>query len=286
MDEQGIAAQIAYPNLLGFGGQSAMKIDVELRNLSMTIFNDAMAEMQADSNGRIFPMALLPWWDIKLAVAEAERCAAMGLRGININSDPHTRGMPSLDADDWSPLWELCSDTGLPVNFHIGASDESNTWFGAGAWPTHDGNRQLAYGSTMMFLSNSRVISNIILSLMLERFPKLKMVSVESGVGWLPFVLEALEYQMQESGVKYDVPPKEIFRRQMYACSWFERDDIVHSVRALGVDNVMWETDFPHPTCLYPDALQAIEPASRKLTAEERSKVFSGNACGVYNIPG
>jgi hypothetical protein len=68
MDEQGIAAQIAYPNLLGFGGQKAMTLDPELRLVCTQIFNDAMFELQEESNHRIYPMAMVPWWDVKLAV--------------------------------------------------------------------------------------------------------------------------------------------------------------------------------------------------------------------------
>jgi len=68
MDKMGVFAQIAYPNVLGFGGQNAMKVEPELRRICTAIFNDAMAQMQGESGNRIYPMGLLPWWDIKLAV--------------------------------------------------------------------------------------------------------------------------------------------------------------------------------------------------------------------------
>ena len=90
MDEAGIHAQIVYPNILGFGGQASAKVDPELRLTCVQIYNDAMAELQEESGQRLFPMALLPWWDVGQAVKETERCAAMGLRGININSDPRS----------------------------------------------------------------------------------------------------------------------------------------------------------------------------------------------------
>ena len=285
MDGAGIHAQIAYPNVLGFGGQKSFAVDPELRLVSTQIYNDAMAEMQAESGNRIYPMALLPWWDIKEAVKEAERCHAMGLRGVNTNSDPQSVDLPDLGQDYWHPLWDLCSDKGMPVNFHIGASDESATWFGSGTWPTFNSNQKLAFGSTMMFLSNARVLSNMFVSRFLEKFPKLNFVSVESGIGWLPFILETLEYQMDEAGIKYDIRPLDLFRRQFYACAWFEQRDFVQSARSLGIDNVMWETDFPHPTCLYPDALGFMAETAEQFTPEERRKVFGGNAARIYNIP-
>lgn len=285
MDQNGIHAQIAYPNVLGFGGQAAAKLDPELRLVCTQIFNDASAEMQEQSDNRIFPMALVPWWDVKLAVAEIQRCHNMGLRGINTNTDPHTAGLPSLGETYWDPMWEICSGLNLPVNFHIGASDESMSWFGAGNWPMHNENEWFAYSSALMFIGNSRVLANIIISRFLERWPNLKMVSVESAVGWIPSFLEALEYQMNEMNIKYKVPPFEIFQRQMYACSWFEKRDLVTSARSLGVDNVLFETDFPHPTCLYPDPLTQVTSAAKGFTFDERQKVFGGNAARIYNIP-
>jgi uncharacterized protein len=284
MDQSGIWAQIAYTNLLGFGGQESMKVDAELRLVSTTILNDALAEMQADSGNRIYPMAMVPWWDIKLAVKEVERCAKMGLRGINMNSDPHIHGLPPLGDVYWDPLWETCVDLSLPVNFHIGASDESMTWRGAGLWLGHSADVELAFGSLMLFVGNMRVLSNIFFSRFLERFPTLKIVSVESGAGWIPFMLEGLEYQMAEAGVKPKDSVYEIFKRQIYSCSWFERRNIVETMRQIGADNLLFETDFPHPTCLYPEPLEYMTDVLPDMTDEERKKVFGGNAAKLYNL--
>jgi predicted TIM-barrel fold metal-dependent hydrolase len=286
MDSTGVAAQIAYPNVLGFGGQKAMLVDPELRLISTQIFNDAMAEMQAESGDRIFPMALAPWWDVKEAMVEIERCHKMGLRGVNTNSEPHTAaGVPDMGNDYWTPFWEMCSDLAMPINFHIGASDESMSWWSSGSWPSHTPDQWMAYGSTLLYVSNARVLTNIILSRFLERFPRLKIVSVESGVGWLPFLLEALEYQMQEARIPFDIRPIDLFRRQIYACCWFEKRDIVATGRALGIDNILFETDFPHPTCLYPDVLAHAAETAANFTPEERGKVFGGNAIKLYNLP-
>jgi uncharacterized protein len=289
MDESGIWAQIVYPNVLGFGGQGpSAKVDPGLRLVCTQIYNDAAAEMQADSGGRLLPMALLPWWDVHLSVAEAERCRAMGMRGVNINSDPHRHGMPDLSGDYWTPLWEYCSDAGLPVNFHIGASDASTSWFADSSWPSLTPETKLALGSTMLFLSNARVLANLIASGLLERFPRLNFVSVESGIGWIPFILEALDYSIRESGAgasgALSMAPIDYFRRQVYACFWFEHHDLVAQVRRVGVDNVMFETDFPHPTCLYPDPLERGAGVLAEFTAEERRKVFSANAARLYAV--
>jgi predicted TIM-barrel fold metal-dependent hydrolase len=285
MDENGIQAQIGYPNLLGFGGQRSAAVDSDLRLVSTRIYNEAMGEMQAESGQRIFPMALLPWWDVNEAVAEAKRCVAMGLRGVNINSDPQLHGLPNLGDPHWTPLWEICLEHDLPVNFHIGASDTSMSFGATGHWFDQWTPRELAFSSMMLFTSNVRVLTNFILSGLLDQFPTLKLVSVESGVGWIPFMLEALEYEMAECGVKSSATPREIFQRQIYACSWFERDRIVNDARRIGIGNVMFETDFPHPTCLYPGPLAYLEEAAAEFTIDERAKVFGGNAVKVYNLP-
>ncbi|EHJ62669.1 amidohydrolase family protein [Novosphingobium pentaromativorans] len=285
MDEAGFSAQIAYPNLLGFGNQKSMKVDPELRLVTTQIFNDASAEMQADSGNRVFPMILLPWWDIEASVKEAERCHAMGLRGVNLNSDPQIQGYPVLGDPHWDPLWEACSSLDLPINFHIGGGMENSDWYGQGGWPTDDPNLKMAFGSSQMPLTNYRVLSNIILSRFLEKWPKLNIVSVESGVTWIPFMLESLEYQMQDQGIEYELSPLEIFRRQIYACFWYDQVLLPEAARHLGTDHLLFETDFPHPTCAYPNALERIERSAAGFTPDERAKVFGDNAINLYNLP-
>jgi len=76
-----------------------------------------------------------------------------------------------------------------------------------------------------------------------------------------------------------------VFKRQIYACTFFEKKNFVSTLRQVGADNIMFETDFPHPACLYPDGLEYMEDAIAEMTMEERRKVFSENAARVYNIP-
>jgi predicted TIM-barrel fold metal-dependent hydrolase len=290
MDEAGIYAQIVYPNILGFGGQAAAKVDVGLRQICVEIYNDAMAELQEESGSRLFPMAMLPWWDVEAAVKETERCAKLGLRGININSDPHMHKdsagnqIPDLGAPHWDPLWQVCVDNSLPVNFHIGASETSIDWMGQQGWPSLSRELRSGISGAMLFFNNGKVVSNLIYSGLLDRFPKLKFVSVESGIGWVPFLLEALDYQLAEIAENrhFDRKPSEYFRRNFYACFWFERKDVADTLRKVGVDNVLFETDFPHPTSLYP--IDNLEWRLADLTEEERAKVLSLNAAKLYHI--
>jgi len=176
----------------------------------------------------------------------------------------------------------------MPVHFHIGASQTSLSWYGNSPWPSHGDDQKLAIGSAMMYLTNARVLANLIYSGLLERNPRLKMVSVESGIGWIPFVLESLDHQVNETApgtMDYlSMLPSEYFRRQLYACFWFEQRDVGATLERVGVDNVLFETDFPHPTCLYPDSLQHAASSLEGVSPEVVRKVLQDNAANLYRI--
>ena len=286
MDAAGIWAQILYPNFLGFGGQTAKRLDEDIKLVTFQIYNDAMAEFQEQSDNRIFPMAMLPWWNIEHAVAETRRCHKLGLRGVNTNSSCHKHGLPDLGQREWDPLWGTCCDLNMPVNFHIGSGEDD--FLAKTPWPSFSADHKLALGSTMAFVGNANVISNLLYSGVLERFPQLKITSVESGAGWIPFVLEALDYELQEATqdrTGLSMKPSEYFRRQIYACFWFEQKGLTAALDAIGPDNLMFETDFPHPTCLYPDPLGQAAGVLAKMSPDVRRKVMSENAARVYSLP-
>jgi predicted TIM-barrel fold metal-dependent hydrolase len=290
MDQSGIWAQVVYPNTIGFGGQRFIEVDdPDLQLATVQIYNEALADLQEQSGQRMFGMAVTPWWDVDLVVAEIRRAHALGLRGVNSGTGPHLHGQPDLGDPYWDPMWDVCAELEMPVNFHIGASNDTLSWFGSTPWPSHDRNHKLAIGSAMMYLSNAAVLANLIFSGVMERHPTVQFVSVESGIGWIPFFLESLDYQQVEStpgtyGSQFSLTPTEYFQRQVHGCFWFERD-LTEAVAALGDGHVMFETDYPHPTCLFPDALTSVAPAIAPLAESTRRKVMSDNAVGLYHLP-
>ena len=289
MDELGIGAHIIYPNAAGFGGQRFADLDdLVLKNMCASLYNDAMIEIQRNGQDRLFPMALMPWWSIEASVAEAERIASMGMRGVNMTSDPQQGGAPDLSSPEWDPFWEVCAAHALPINFHIGASQSTFSWFGDSPWPSLSDDRKLGLGSSMMYLSNARVLSNLIFSGLLERHPDIRFVSVESGIGWIPFLLEAIEHQFGETSPgalnELSLTPLEYFQRNIYATYWFEKRDIAHTIEVLGADNILFETDFPHPTCLFPDSMDLAAPGLATLSEEVQRKVLQDNAAALYRI--
>ena len=290
MDELGIHAQVVFPGVVGLGGQGLAGVveDVSLRTICLEIFNDASAEMQAQSGNRLLPMALLPAWDVQACVREVERAKSLGLRGVNLTSDPQDLGAPDLANPAWDPVWDACSALSLPVHFHIGASLTTMNYFGTYPWDSHDDDTKLAIGGTLLFIGNARVVVNIICSGVLDRFPDLKVVSVESGAGWVPFILEALEYEMEENApglkARLSLTPKEFFRRNFYATMWFERTNLPEWVASVGEDNIMFETDFPHPTCLFPNPLETAAHNMRDLSTSAQKKILGENALKLYAL--
>ena len=292
MDELGIDAQVLYPNSIGLGGQNLWNSveDKTLVRLCVEVYNDALAEVQAESGNRLLPMPIMPAWDIAACVREAQRCADMGYRGVNMTADPQDSGSPDLGDTAWDPFWEVCAGLNLPVHFHIGASQTSLTYFGTTYWPSQDNYVKPAIGGASLFQNNSRLLLNSAYSGMFDRHPDLKMVSVESGIGWVPFMLEAMDYELEENAPKWfdklRKRPSEYFRDNWYATFWFEtgRGDLQHLIDAVGEDNVMFETDFPHPTCLHPDPVGVMRERTASLRPETRRKVMGENAATLYRI--
>ncbi|MFR9801898.1 amidohydrolase family protein [Pseudonocardia sp. RS010] len=294
MDDQGIWAHLVYPNTVGFGGQQIGQIgDEKLRHTVVQIYNDAMAEMQAESGQRLFPMAIMPWWDRELMIKEIHRVKEIGLVGVNTVADPQEYGMPDLSEPFWAPMYDALVENGLPLNFHIGASATQQNYHGTAPWPSRNADEKLAIGSAILYMSNARILANFIYGGILERHPDLKVISVESGVGWVPFFLQALEYHYSDflgihpasSGSPMSLTPLEYFQRQCGSCFWFEDALLVEAVRYLGADTVMFESDFPHPTCLYPSPVERALKVFEGESQETKEKVFGGTAARLYHLP-
>jgi uncharacterized protein len=291
LDDFGIDAQVIFPSTIGLGGQDLGKVaDQDLCRIAVEIYNDGMAEIQEESGNRLLPMPLMPAWSIERSVAEAKRVATLGARGVNMTSDPQDLGAPDLADRAWDPFWAACAENGLPVHFHIGASVTGMTFYGKYPWPSQSEGTRLAIGGSLLFIGNARVVTNLILAGIFDRHPGLNCVSVESGVGWIPFILETLDYEMFENApddlAKLGKAPSEYFRTNLYATFWFEnnRNKLPELVESVGEDRILFETDFPHPTCLYPDPLESVEAKMGTLKPDVRAKIMGENARRLYRL--
>jgi predicted TIM-barrel fold metal-dependent hydrolase len=292
MNACGIYAQVTYSNSMGLGGQTLARAipDLALRRVCIEIYNDAMAEFQDQTAARMLPMPLLPSWDVEGSVTEAKRVAALGLRGVAMSSDPQDFGAPDLADRQWDPLWEVCADLQLPVHFHIGGSQTVDTFAGKYPWPSQREYTKQSIAGSLLIMGNARVLVNSVIAGIFDRHPALKMVSVESGIGWIPFMLESMDHEIWSSAPdeaeRLSKMPSEYFKSNWYATFWFEgkKGNLPALVEQVGEDNIMFESDFPHPTCLYPNPVEKMADRMAAFTPEVRAKLMGGNAVKLYRL--
>jgi predicted TIM-barrel fold metal-dependent hydrolase len=290
MDDMGIWAMVMYPNVGGFGAQQFLKLnDPELMLTCVQIYNDWQTEWASADSRRLLPITSIPFWDINAAVKEVRRCAAMGHKGILFTGEPQYYGKPLLGDPHWNPLWEVAVEEDLPLSFHIGSGDMAEGLL-KGRMKTYGKMAAFTELAVDIFLRNGLQLNDLLMSGVLARYPKIKFVSVESGIGWIPFVLEAMDYQFNGNSVaaehpEFDRLPSEYFARNVYACYWFEQTAPRRLIDKIGENNVLFETDFPHPTSLYGDEVHArIKGGLDDCEPSVKRKILWENSQKLYNV--
>ena len=286
MDDMGVWAQVCYQNSGVTQAGSLMSLgDNDLAVAIIKMYNDAAIERQLESGNRLFTMGHLPLWDKSVMEAECRRCIDMGIKGFVLPDTPERVGMPSFMHDYWTPVLEMCEASGTPINFHLNAAIDPNalTWEGFAFEQT------LSVVATMFSIGNAATLGNWIVSGRLDRHPKLKIGLIESGMGWVPFALEALEHQFNEMlPAKSKIlqrRPWDYFRDQFWVTYWFESVGPKLLLETIGVDKVLFETDFPHPTSLYPGVQDHIVDTLGGYDYSVKKKVLQTNAAKLYNLP-
>jgi uncharacterized protein len=289
MDGLGIWAQVLYPNVGGFGNQGFLALkDPALMLACVRAYNDFLVEWTAADPRRLIAVMATPFWDVAAAVAEIERAAPLGHRAVLFSGEPQRLGMPLLGDRHWDPLWAAAQAAGLPISFHIGGADFEQQ-FSPERVVTHGIGPTIAKATVSLFLENGKQLLDLLLSGVLPRFPDLKFVSVESGIGFIPFVLEGADYTFRYTRTREERPeftllPSEYFRRQVYACYFFEELAPRHQVDQIGADNILFETDYPHPSCLYGNVRETIDAGLRGQPEAVRRKLLWENAARLYHV--
>ena len=286
MDDMGVYAQICYQNSGVTQAGSLMSLgDPALALAIIQIYNDASAEYQEVSGQRIFNMAHLPFWDQGELEKEARRCVDIGLKGFVLPDTPERVGVPSFMSDYWTPFLEMCDATATPLNFHLNAAIDPNTL----TWEGFAFEQTLSVVATMFSIGNAATLGNWMVSGRLDRHPGLKIGLIESGMGWVPFAVEALEHQFDEmlAGKRKGLSrrPWQYFRDHFWCTFWFEKVAPKLLLETIGVDNVLFETDFPHPTSLYPGVQAHLVDTLGGYNREVQKKVLQDNATKLYRLP-
>jgi len=186
-------------------------------------------------------------------------------------------------------MWRVAEEARLPVHFHIGNAGELPEIMTPERIAAHGHAATQTFAAVELFMKNGVQCIDLVSCGVLERFPDLRFVSVESGMGWLPFALEAADYSWlgasRAGRSRSDAMlPSELFARQVYVTYWFEQVAPKYLLDVIPVDNVLFETDFPHTTCLYGNIPETVARGLGHVAAEVREKILRTNAASLYGI--
>jgi predicted TIM-barrel fold metal-dependent hydrolase len=194
------------------------------------------------------------------------------------------KGLKNLSDRVWDPLWNICQELGVGIHLHASAGLSAKLTLPQ--WQEYTP-RQAHCASTLAnFCTATQIIPHLIFSGILDRFPRLNWVFAETGLGWVSSVLEACDFEWEKRHLWTEgihTRPSDQFRRQLYVDFWFETVGI--QLRDyIGVDNILWESDFPHITSTYPNSWDAVEHSLAGVMPADREKVLFRNAARLYRL--
>jgi predicted TIM-barrel fold metal-dependent hydrolase len=273
LDRDGVQASVIYGPL--FWPQIA---DPELHLACVRVFNDWALAFTAHCPERFVMLPCVPTVNSELAVSELERVARAGARGVQFIF--HDAGR-EIFTPAWERLWEVAQAAGVPFSFHISGGT-------AIVRPLH-GSWEVAARACILQMQMDEGLVAAIFSGVLERHPDLKLVLGESGIGWLPFVLERMDEEYHKyRGMLHDYQiqtlPTEQFARQVVAT--FQDDPVgVALIERIGVDNVMWASDYPHGDSTWPFSRQAVAKQFAGVPEETFRKATRDTCLRLYGFP-
>jgi predicted TIM-barrel fold metal-dependent hydrolase len=293
-DRDGVQAEVLYGVLGATGRLNDPEAAVEV----MRIYNTWLADFCSRHPERFAGLASIPNHPIEAAVAEVKRVAKRGgLRGLDI---ANSTDLKPLWDPYWNPLWEAVNETGLPLHFHtvggyapdhirkiqlIGADPTRAELPGAPEVELPVARAAFASHITQFQVNMANVLTSIIYSGVLERYPRIRLVLGESGIGWIPYVLWRMdaEWEDQFKDLSLTMAPTEYWKRQCWAT--YQTDPIgIKLLDELGADKIMWGSDFPHPDGVWPDSQEYIERELGRLPRATRRKIVCENAARLYGF--
>ena len=282
MDMNHTEAQMSFPSFPRFCGQTFMEADDKvLSDLCVKAYNDWMVEEWcAGSEGRLIPLTIVQLWDAELAAAEVHRNAERGVRAVCFSEIPPYLNLPSIHTDYWEPFFRACEETGTVINMHIGSSSKM---------PSTSADAPAAVGSTLTFGNAMSSMADWLFSGWLERLPTLKLAYSEGQIGWIPYILERADNVWEENrawggfGENVPEPPSTYYYRQIYGC-FFDDKYGLDNLEKVGVDNICFETDYPHSDSTWPHSKEVAEKLMGHLPEDVIYKLMRGNAIEMLGL--
>jgi predicted TIM-barrel fold metal-dependent hydrolase len=283
LDKDGVDAEILFPNDpvqsgCFFQGTAEFELDC------VRAYNDTLAEWREVSE-RYVPLAIIPYMSgIDVTVAEVQRAVHKGHRGIVMLVEPsqNLEGLKHFNDPYWHPLWATCQDLNVPIHWHAGGGLRLTM----PRWNGYTRNQEQAVGPSGGFSVQAQFIPNLIFSGVLDRYPRLKWVCAETGLGWVNYILEGCDHEWERRHLWTEgilTRPSELFRRQIHVDFWYESAGIQQR-HAIGLENIMWESDYPHSTSTYPESWEFVKRTLAGVPEEEQKLLRYGNAMRVYGL--
>ena len=279
MDIDGVDVGIIYPTT----GLTMFKVlDSNLMTPIFETYNDWLAEFCGAYPQRLKGIGMVNVDDVAVGVKELERCARMGLVGALITVYPPPER--SYDLAEYEPLWAAGQDLDMPLSLHTGTNRP-----GPGQELSQVDDARPAFMSTLDHWVRMS-LGHIIFSGALERYPKLQLGVVEHELSWIPHALERMDfsYTQRPRGetwhrFKEDMLPSDYFHRNVFV--GFQEDGLGIKLRdVIGVDNLLWGSDYPHIESTFPRSRQILEEILVDCTEEEKAKIVGANAARVYRL--
>lgn len=277
MDTDKVDAEVLYGNI---GHYYDFK-DLEERKARVRAYNDALWAWCGADHNRLIPVGEIPIDPVEFGIEEMQRIAKMGYRTGLIPPYPNLFNLPRYWDPRYEPLWAAAQELDFPLSFHVG----SNTW--TTGLREVDPTPQLKIFMSLPPLEMSEILATFLLSDAVKNAPNFKFTFVESGLGWIAYYLERLDTMHHRHGwFQVDkVLPSERWYRQ--GAATFEEDKLgVLARNALGVGNLMWATDYPHPDSTWPDSQKVLEEHFAGVPEADRRKIVYENAVVRYKLGG
>ncbi len=283
MDADGIAASVLYPTVAGFAGETFGRItDEELELACVRAYNDWLIDEWASTSPRFIPQCIVPLHPVSAIVAEIERSVGRGHRGVIFPSIPmHLRDVPHINEPEYDPVWAICEALGVPLCMHAGASPRV-------MYPVHSSLKPAIADALRAVTAPASTVfglTNLLLSRILTRFPRLNVIFAESGLGWSTFYLEYADHQFEQDRIPqegYELKPSEQFKRQCYFVGWY--GNVAAPARHVGADRILWSANFPLATSTWPASQDTIAGCFADVSLEQRELILWRNAAALYQV--
>ena len=243
-------------------------------------FNDTLLAFASTDPKRLVASYQIPLHDLDVAVTEVQRIAASGGKSLQLPVHPVDLGLPDYHDRVYDQLWAAIQDVDLPACFHIGLAPIK---------VYEDPQPQFSHGVVQPLAAfwTSVQYGNFVLSGIFERFPRLRTVFVEPGVGWVPWWVFNADEMVQHRGYRFDAItelPSFYFHRNVSLTFIYEPFAVQRLRHDIGVENMLWSTDYPHPACSWPESRALIEEQFQGVPDDERRLILSGNAERVWKL--